>query len=270
VTRPSWSLPKPRGFVRIGVRRGPFQLETDDERECFVDAAKLGGIEPPRGATEALRVYDGRLLDEDAGLRSLESDGRSETRGSRTRRCRRDDDRAEMRELICLDDDGIACTPVFMAAGRARRRETEHFSPNHLSEAEAARARPSARGRSASPRGRSRRRREAPPPRGSRSGHDGVPPPREGRFAPPRNPKGLRRGQFRVRLAPRRRDARARSAPLLKRSTKRATPLPQSCGDTEPTRAAMKPRNRHGPYPTRPGGPPADRPKLIARCVTCL
>ena len=77
------------------------------------------------------RVHDGRLLDEDPRLGSVEVDCRAEARWVRAGGCRRDERCTEPEELVSLHDDGIASAALLMATRRARGRESEDLSADH-------------------------------------------------------------------------------------------------------------------------------------------
>jgi hypothetical protein len=82
--------------------------EAEYERECVVDGAQLTGVEVPGRSPEALRVDDGRLLDQHSRSLAFEADRRAKARGPGTGRRRCDERRAEVQELVGLDDD---CVP---------------------------------------------------------------------------------------------------------------------------------------------------------------
>lgn len=105
--------------------------EPEDEHQSLVDGAKLVRVEAPGGATKALRIDHGRLLDKDARLLTPESDRGPKTRREGACRRRRDEDRAEGEELISLDDDCIASPTLLMAARASRRRQTENLAADH-------------------------------------------------------------------------------------------------------------------------------------------
>src|SRR5262249_48145393 len=81
--------------------------ESEHEGKSIVDRAKLSGVEAPRGSAEADRVDHGCLLDEDAGLATFHLDRRPEAGRQRARRGRRDKQRAEPEEFVCLHDDRV-------------------------------------------------------------------------------------------------------------------------------------------------------------------
>jgi hypothetical protein len=121
-------------------------LETEHEHQGLVDGAELVRVEAPGGTTEALGIDDGRLLDEDARLLTLEGDRGPKARWAGTRRRWRDEDGAQVQELISLDDDRVASPALFVAASGSRRRQTEDLAPDHLSRRAAERARRAALG----------------------------------------------------------------------------------------------------------------------------
>jgi hypothetical protein len=119
-----------RGGPTVGT---PPPSEPEDEHQSFVDGADLARVEAPGGATKALRIDDCRLLDEDACFLTLEGDCRTEARRAGTRRRGRDEDRAEVEELVGLDNDRVASPALLVAERASRRRETEDLAANHLS-----------------------------------------------------------------------------------------------------------------------------------------
>ncbi len=107
--------------------------EAEDERERLVDGAELIYFKASGGAAESLWVDDGRLLDEDACRLPLKRDCRAEARRPGARRGRRDEDGAEVEELVGLDDNRVASPALFVPARAARRRQVEELAPDHVS-----------------------------------------------------------------------------------------------------------------------------------------
>lgn len=105
--------------------------QTENQHERLVDRAKLVGLEAPGRATEALRVDDGRLLDEDSSLGSTELDNRPEARGERTCRSRCDEDRAQVEELVGLHHDRVTSAALLAPAHATRGRQSQHLAPDH-------------------------------------------------------------------------------------------------------------------------------------------
>jgi hypothetical protein len=121
-------------------------LETEDEHQGRVDGAKLVRVEAPGGATEALRIDDGRLLDKDPRFLPREGDCGPKARWAGIRRRGRDEDGAQVEELIGLDDDRIASPPLLVATSASRRWQPEDFPADHLSRSAAERAQRAAPG----------------------------------------------------------------------------------------------------------------------------
>jgi hypothetical protein len=108
-------------------------LETEDEHERLVDGAELTCVEASSGPAESLWVDDRRLLDEDACLLALERDRRAEARRPGARRGGRDEDGAEVEELVALDDNRVTSPALFVPAHAARRRQVEELAADHVS-----------------------------------------------------------------------------------------------------------------------------------------
>jgi hypothetical protein len=89
------------------------------------------GLEAPGGATEALRIDDGRLLDEDPGLGPSEIDGGPEARGEGARRRRGDEDRAQVEEFVGLHHDRVTSAALLAPARATRRRQPQHLASDH-------------------------------------------------------------------------------------------------------------------------------------------
>jgi hypothetical protein len=121
-------------------------LEAEDEHERLVNGAELARVEPPGGVAESLGIDDRRLLNEDARLLTLQRDRRAEARRPGTRRRGRNEQRAEIEELVGLNDDGIPSSALLAPARASRRRQAEDLAANHLSRAAAERARRAAPG----------------------------------------------------------------------------------------------------------------------------
>src|SRR5437870_5796668 len=114
--------------------------EPEDEHERFVDGADLMRVESSGGPTESLWIDHGRLLDENARLLTHEGDRGPEARRAGTRRRRRDEDGAEVEELVGLNDDRVARAALLVVARASRRRETENVAADHVSRRAAERA----------------------------------------------------------------------------------------------------------------------------------
>src|ERR1700683_68262 len=126
-------------------------LETQDERERFIDSAQLVRIEASRRASQALGIYDSRLLDKDARVSAIESNRGSKARRLRTRRGRRNEDGARRQELVGLNDHRVARASLLPAARPSRGRQAKYLTAHHLSRCTAAPVRPSVRASLASP-----------------------------------------------------------------------------------------------------------------------
>ena len=100
-------------------------LEAEDEHEGFIKGAQFGRVEASGRSTEALGVDDGGLLDKHTRLLPIERNGRADA--GRPGACRggRDEDGAEVEELVGLDDHGVAGAALFVPAGCARGRQPE-------------------------------------------------------------------------------------------------------------------------------------------------
>ena len=199
--------------------------EAEDERERFVDRAKLARGETARRSSESLGVHDSRLFDEDAGFLPLQRDRRAEACWKRMRGGRRDERRAEVEEFVGLDDDCEPCSSLLVSADRTRSGKPKHVSADQVSETGPVRGRPFVRARFASVRGPSRRPRHGGPPRGAPSERGVVPLLREGQYAQPQSPRDRPRAQSRAQPPPSRRAERGEIAPPRECSTKRATTL---------------------------------------------
>ena len=126
-------------------RRSGAGSDPEHEAERVVDGADFGSVEPPGRRSEPLRVDDRRLLGEHSGLAGPKRHEWTKARRTRARRGRRDENRAQPEELICLHHDRIPRTALLMpprreapAAGRPRRgpslrrrgSELRHLLPN--------------------------------------------------------------------------------------------------------------------------------------------
>jgi hypothetical protein len=107
--------------------------EPRGEHQGIVHGPELVRVEAPCGATKTLRIDHGRLLDEDTRFPTLDGDCGPKARWAGARRYRRDEDGAQVEELISLDDDRIASPALLVAANASRRRQTEDLAPDHLS-----------------------------------------------------------------------------------------------------------------------------------------
>ena len=105
--------------------------ETENERQCLIDSQQLAGFEPPRRWTEALRIDHCGLLDQDAGVRSVDVDHGTDCRGAGARRGWSDDGCAQVQKLVGLDDHRVTRSALLSAAGGASCREPEYLAPDH-------------------------------------------------------------------------------------------------------------------------------------------
>ena len=117
---------------RQAVHRTREALEREQEPQALVDGEQFGRLEPSHRPAEPLGVDDGGLLHEHPCLDALEFDHRSKARGSCACRCRRDEDRAELEELVRLDDHRVASAALLVSPGAGRRGEPEDLAANHL------------------------------------------------------------------------------------------------------------------------------------------
>lgn len=129
-----------------GKEAYPLCSETQDQGERIVHGSKLIGVEASSGTAEALRIDDGGLLDEDARFLPVKRDLRPERGWTGACRRWRDEGRAQADELIGLNDDRMACAPLFAPACASRRRQAEYLTANHFSRAIPARGQSSVRG----------------------------------------------------------------------------------------------------------------------------
>jgi hypothetical protein len=109
-------------------------LETQDERERFIDSAQLIWIEASRRASQALGIHDSALLDKDARVSAFEGDCRPKARRLRTRRGRRNEHGAQRQELVGLNDDRVARASLLPTARPSRRRQAKYLAAHHLSQ----------------------------------------------------------------------------------------------------------------------------------------
>lgn len=183
-------------------------LRPDDQRQRFVYGSELGGVETPRRSTQPSRVYDGRLLDEHARLVTGKLDRRSEARSQRACRGRGHQRRAQLEELVSLDDEDLAA--------------------NHCQRGRSAPARPAARERDASLPYHPHPRRFSEPQLATQTA-DAVGPRLPGaRAAPRRSPSAAHHGRPRARELQLRRVGREASVTFHWCSTIRATKLSDS------------------------------------------
>jgi hypothetical protein len=107
--------------------------ETEEEHERLVDGAKFGCVEASSGPAESLWVDDRCLFDKDACLLVLEGDRWAEA--GRPGACRggRNEDGAEVEELVGLDDNGVAGAALFVPAHVASSRQVEQLAADHVS-----------------------------------------------------------------------------------------------------------------------------------------
>ena len=108
--------------------------EAEDERESLVDSAELVYLKPSGGAAKPLRVDDRRLLDEDACRLSSERDCRTEGRRPCAHRGGRDENSAEVEELVGLDDNRVTSPALFVPARATSRRQMEELAADHVSQ----------------------------------------------------------------------------------------------------------------------------------------
>lgn len=125
---------------------GGSSSDAEYEHECFVDGAELVRVKAPGGTAEPLRINDRRLLDEDAGLLAPEADRRTKARRPGSGRGGRDEDGAEIEELVGLDDHGVTSPALLVPARATRRREAEDLAADHFSWMAAERVLPAAPG----------------------------------------------------------------------------------------------------------------------------
>ncbi len=107
------------------------RLDAENEAECVVDRSQLARFETAGRPSEALRVDHSGLLDENAGLSTLDDDRRAEARRPRTDRSRSDQRRTEIEKLIRLDDYCEACAALFVPARAPSRGQAEDLAANH-------------------------------------------------------------------------------------------------------------------------------------------
>ena len=107
-------------------------LKPEEERQGLVDRAELADVESPGRSAEELWIDDGRLLDEDARLVPVDGDLRPEAGGVSARRGWRDENGAEVEELVCLDDNGVPSASLLVPPRASGRREPEELAANHL------------------------------------------------------------------------------------------------------------------------------------------
>ena len=81
------------------------------------------GAKAPRIAREALRIDRPELLDHDAALRPVDLDRRPKRRRPSGDRRRRHDHRGQGRELVRLEDDGVAAPALLVATRPPRGRK---------------------------------------------------------------------------------------------------------------------------------------------------
>lgn len=120
--------------------------QAKDESEGVVNGAQLPGVEPSGGSTKALRVYDGRLFDEDPRFVPVEHDRGPETRRPGSGGSGRHKRRRQTQELVGLHDHRVAGSALLVPTCASWSGQMEHLPPDHLRPASLARARSSARG----------------------------------------------------------------------------------------------------------------------------
>lgn len=104
--------------------------ESQDGRECFVDAPLLVWREPADEIAKAPGVDGADLLDEDASCLAEELYLRAERRGPGARRCGRDQDHRAGQQLVRLNDHPVAAAAL-LVAGSSWRAELVNVTPQH-------------------------------------------------------------------------------------------------------------------------------------------
>ena len=105
-------------------------LETEDERERFVDGAELGRRDPVYVLAEAPEVDCTELLDEHTGLLSADLDLGPERCRPGAARGWGDDRGREMEQFVGLDDQGVPRTGLLVAAP-AREADAIDVATSH-------------------------------------------------------------------------------------------------------------------------------------------
>lgn len=124
--------------------------EAQHQGKGIVYSPKLVSIEASGGMSQALWIDNDSLLDQNAGLITVQADGWAERGWTRTGRGRRHEGRAQCHELFGLNDDGIPGTSLLPSACAAWGGQPKDLSANQVSRGLPEPVRPSARGRSAS------------------------------------------------------------------------------------------------------------------------
>lgn len=96
--------------------------EAQGQGKGFVHGPKLIGVQTAGGAPEALRVYNGALLDEDSRLVAIKLNRRSERSRPSTGRGGRNERRAQGHELVSLNHHCVASALLLTPTGATRRR----------------------------------------------------------------------------------------------------------------------------------------------------
>jgi hypothetical protein len=122
-----------RTVLRDPVIVAVVQLDTEDERKSFIDGLQLTYVEAPSRTSQTIRINDGRLLDEYARLRTVESDRWTKACWSRAGRGRRNEHSAQRQKLVGLNDHRIARASLLSASQHARSRQVEYLAADHLS-----------------------------------------------------------------------------------------------------------------------------------------
>ncbi len=113
--------------------RIPASSQSEDERQRFVHRPNLVRVEAAGGPTQAHRVDDRCLLDENSRLLGTNGDQRAERRRSGTARGRRHEHGAQFEVFVCLHDDRVPRAPLLVSSRVARRRQPEDLAPDHQS-----------------------------------------------------------------------------------------------------------------------------------------
>ena len=107
-------------------------MQPRQDAQGFVDGPHRAWIEAAGRGSEAPRINGCRLLDEDAGRLAEHVDRGPEARRSRARRGRRDEHRAELEQLVGLQDDGEPRSTLLVTLRPGGRRQAEHLAADHL------------------------------------------------------------------------------------------------------------------------------------------
>lgn len=168
---------------------------------------------------------------------SSDRDRRTEGRRPRTSRGGCDESRAQLEELVRLNDDRITGASLLTPTSIARRRQSKDLASNHLNRRRGAPTRPAVPARSASPPDLPRRLRGAAPRHVTPSVPADAQPPPGAPSARRLSRSSHPHAQSRERPPKHRRDERARSAACAPRSTNRAT---DHCSDGTPSHSGFE------------------------------